>query len=153
MEDLSAPTADIPSHHKLGVVSERSGTHRKSRYIDRGTVPTTRILWNREIARDSSYISIALYHHGSCSRDPDQRASIRSSLLDSQFDFTIVERAVQLLDWLREDPSEFAYGPYGLGLIWRSIKSIFARRKSIIGAGALKSKIFLCLLYSSYTTK
>lgn len=51
---------------------------------------------------------------GSCMRRKDHQQRFRFMLLGSSYNMTIVQRAVQLLDWLWGDPSEYAYGPYGL---------------------------------------
>lgn len=56
---------------------------------------------------------------GSCMRHQGHQNHLRSALLRSSFQMTIVQRAVQLLDWVWADPSEYAYGPYGLEIVMK----------------------------------
>ena len=56
---------------------------------------------------------------GSCLRDPMQREYLRCKMLQTTFNMTVVLNSVQLLDWLWEDNSIDAYGPYGLGSVMK----------------------------------
>ncbi|KAE8446358.1 hypothetical protein EG329_012107 [Mollisiaceae sp. DMI_Dod_QoI] len=56
---------------------------------------------------------------GSCMREPEHQIHIRTMLLRSPFEMTIVSRALQILEWLWVDSSEYAYGPYGLEIIMK----------------------------------
>ncbi|CZR56113.1 uncharacterized protein PAC_06001 [Phialocephala subalpina] len=56
---------------------------------------------------------------GSCMRDPEHQIRIRSLLSRSPFEMTIVQRVLQLLEWLWADSSEYAYGPHGLEIMMR----------------------------------
>ncbi|KAF8855767.1 hypothetical protein BDZ45DRAFT_488215 [Acephala macrosclerotiorum] len=51
---------------------------------------------------------------GSCMRYLEHQDHIRSMLQRSPFEMTIVQRVLQLLEWLWADSSPYAYGPYGL---------------------------------------
>lgn len=56
---------------------------------------------------------------GPCMRDPEHQLHIRSMLQRSPFEMTIVQRVLQLLEWLWADSSAYAYGPYGLEIIMK----------------------------------
>ncbi|EXJ79520.1 hypothetical protein A1O3_07799 [Capronia epimyces CBS 606.96] len=56
---------------------------------------------------------------GSCSRRPEQQGVIRSELSKSHYHMNITKRAIQLLEWLWEDQSDQAYGPFGLEVMMK----------------------------------
>lgn len=71
---------------------------------------------------DSPVLSVMLWPCmiiGSCLQDSDVRQYLRGRMLETHFNMTIVQRSVQILDWLWEDNAMDAYGPYGLGVIMK----------------------------------
>jgi len=71
---------------------------------------------------DSPVLSVMLWPCmiiGSCLRESVARQYLRGKMLETRFNMKLVQRSVQLLDWLWEDNALDAYGPYGLGVVMR----------------------------------
>ncbi|KAH7403085.1 fungal-specific transcription factor domain-containing protein [Cadophora sp. MPI-SDFR-AT-0126] len=59
---------------------------------------------------------------GSCMVEPDHRQYLRTILTTSQYEMQSLSCVMNLLDWLWEDPNDYAYGPYGLEMVMKKRK-------------------------------
>jgi len=60
---------------------------------------------------------------GSCLRDQEKQERLRNMWVQSHFQMTALSRAIQLVDWVWDDPQ--AYGPLGLDTVMKRRKVNF----------------------------